>query len=170
MPVATAGEFESEKDPSGMETWLWHVSDLGPSQSRVFGFARSHKAEHFGVDVEWTVLPQTGRVEVAAQQPQLNLSLEGPSEVLWGKPEVYRMRVRNPGKREVKDVEVRLTPRLTVATRPNSETSGRQRANRRSRTHLSTLGGQSRSRGSRRVSPIRSSPNRPSMLRCLRSI
>ncbi len=110
LPVATAGEFESDKDAAGNESLLWHVADLGPSQSRVFRVSlEATKAEHFGMDVEWTVLPQTGRVEVDVQQPQLTLLLEGPSEVMWGKPEVYRMRVRNPGNAEVKDVEVRLT-------------------------------------------------------------
>ncbi len=110
LPVATAGEYESEKDASGNESLLWHVADLGPSQSRIFRVSlEATKVEHFGMDVEWTVLPQTGRVEVDVQQPQLNLSLEGPSEVMWGKAEVYRMRVRNPGNAEAKDVDVRLT-------------------------------------------------------------
>ena len=110
LPVATAGEFESEKDASGVETLLWHVADLGPSQSRIFRVSlEASKPEHFAMDVEWTVLPQTGRIEIAVQQPLLNLSLEGPSEVIWGKPEIYRLRVRNPGNAEVKDVDVRLT-------------------------------------------------------------
>jgi len=110
LPVATSGEFESEKDAAGIESLLWHVADLAPSQSRVFRVSlEAFKAEHFAMDVEWTVLPQTGQVKIDVQQPQLNLSLEGPSEVIWGKPEVYRMRVRNPGNAEVKDVDVRLT-------------------------------------------------------------
>lgn len=109
LPVATAGEFDSEKDAQGVETLLWHVTDLAPTQARVFRVnLEATKPEHFAVDVEWTVLPQTGKIEVAVQQPQLNLSLEGPSQVLWGKPEVYRLRVRNPGNADVKDVQVKL--------------------------------------------------------------
>ncbi len=109
LPVATAGEFDSEKDEKGVETLLWHVTDLAPTQSRVFRVnLEATKAEHFAIDVEWTVLPQNGKIQVAVQQPQLNLSLEGPSQVLWGKPEVYRLRVRNPGNADVKDVQVKL--------------------------------------------------------------
>jgi hypothetical protein len=110
LPVATSGEFESEKDDKGFETLLWHVSDLSPTQPKVFRVSlEATRAEHFTMDVEWTVMPQAGQVKVAVQQPQLNLGLEGPSEVLWGKPEVYRLRVRNPGNADVKDAEVRLT-------------------------------------------------------------
>jgi hypothetical protein len=110
LPVASAGEFESEKDDKGAETLLWHVTDLAPAQTRVFRVSlEATKPEHFSFDVEWTVLPQTGSVQIAVQQPQLTLGLEGPSQVLWGKSEVYRLRVRNPGNADVKDVQVRLT-------------------------------------------------------------
>jgi hypothetical protein len=109
MPVANGGEHESEKDAQGVETLLWHVTDLAPSQARVFRISlEATKAEHFAVDVEWTVLPQTGKVQVAVQQPQLNLGIEGPAKVMWGKPEIYRLRVRNPGNADVKDVQLKL--------------------------------------------------------------
>ncbi len=107
--VSTAGEFETEKDDKGMETVLWHVTDLGPSQSRIFRLnLEASKPEHFAMDVEWTVLPQSGQVQVSVEEPQLTLALEGPSEVLWGKPELYRLKVRNPGNAAVKNVQVKL--------------------------------------------------------------
>ncbi len=110
LPVASAGEFDSEKDAQGVETYVWHVTDLGPLQTRTFRLSlEASKPEQFSMDVEWTVLPQTGKVQVAVQQPQLNLGLEGPTKVLWGKPEVYRLLVRNPGNADVKDVQIRLT-------------------------------------------------------------
>jgi hypothetical protein len=107
--VSTAGEFETEKDDKGMETVLWHVTDLGPSQSRIFRLnLEASKPEHFAMDVEWTVLPQSGQVQISVEEPQLTLALEGPSEVLWGKPELYRLKVRNPGNATVKNVQVKL--------------------------------------------------------------
>jgi hypothetical protein len=110
LPVASAGEFDSEKDAQGVETHVWHVTDLGPAQARTFRLSlEASKAEQFSMDVEWTVLPQLGKIQVAAQQAQLNLGLEGPANVLWGKPEIYRLRVRNPGNADVKDVQVKLT-------------------------------------------------------------
>ncbi|MCY2975812.1 MAG: hypothetical protein NTW52_14230 [Planctomycetota bacterium] len=107
--VSTVGEFETEKDDKGMETVLWHVTDLGPSQSRIFRLnLEASKPEHFAMDVEWTVLPQSGQVQISVEEPQLTLALEGPSEVLWGKPELYRLKVRNPGNATVKNVQVKL--------------------------------------------------------------
>jgi Domain of unknown function DUF11 len=110
LPVASAGEYDSEKDAQGVETYVWHVTDLGPLQTRTFRLSlEASKPEQFSMDVEWTVLPQIGKVQVAVQQPQLNLGLEGPTKVLWGKPEVYRLLVRNPGNADVKDVQIQLT-------------------------------------------------------------
>lgn len=107
--VSTAGEFETEKDDEGMETVLWHVTDLGPAQSRIFRLNLvASKPKHFAMDVEWTVLPQSGQVQISVEEPQLTLALEGPSEVLWGKPELYRLKVRNPGNATVKNVQVKL--------------------------------------------------------------
>jgi len=107
--VSTAGEFESEKDENGMETVLWHVIDLGPAQSRIFRLnLEASKPEHFAIDVEWTVLPQSSQVKIAVEEPLLTLALEGPSEVLWGKPELYRLRVRNPGNAMVQNTIVKL--------------------------------------------------------------
>jgi hypothetical protein len=107
--VSTAGEFETEKDDQGMETVLWHVTDLGASQSRIFRLnLEASKPAHFAMDVEWTVLPQSGQVHISVEEPQLTLALEGPSEVLWGKPELYRLKVRNPGNATVKNVQVKL--------------------------------------------------------------
>jgi Domain of unknown function DUF11 len=109
LPVASAGEFDSEKDAQGIETHVWHVTDLGPAQSRTFRLSlEATKPEQFSMDVEWTVLPQTGKVQVAVHQPQLSLGLDGPARVLWGKPEIYRLRVRNPGNADVKDVQIKL--------------------------------------------------------------
>jgi len=107
--VSTAGEFESEKDEKGAETILWHVTALEPLQSRIFRLnLEASKPEHFAMDVEWTVLPQSGQIQIAVEQPQLTLALEGPSEVLWGKPELYRLKVRNPGNAVVQNVQVKL--------------------------------------------------------------
>lgn len=107
--VSTAGEFETEKDDQGMETVLWHVTNLGPAQSRIFRLnLEASKPEHFAMDVEWTVLPQSGKVQIAVEAPQLTLALDGPSEVLWGKPELYRLKVQNPGNAPVKNVQVKL--------------------------------------------------------------
>jgi hypothetical protein len=109
LPVVTAGEFETDKTEQGAENLLWHVTEIAPGQSKAMRVSfEATKPEHFAVDIEWTVLPQTGQLQLNVHQPQLNLAIEGPSSVLWGKPEIYRLRIRNPGNADVKDVDVQL--------------------------------------------------------------
>lgn len=108
--VATAGEYETEKDPTGAETILWHVTELQPSQSRIFRVGlEATRPEPFDMNLEWTLVPQTGQFKVDVQQPQLHLGIEGPTDTIYGKSEIYRMRIRNPGNAIAKDVEVKLT-------------------------------------------------------------
>jgi uncharacterized repeat protein (TIGR01451 family) len=66
------------------------------------------KPEHFALGIEWTLMPQTAELPIQVQQPQLAVALEGPSEVEYGKPQIYRIRVRNPGNADVKAVSIAL--------------------------------------------------------------
>ncbi len=108
--VVTSGEYESERDANGVESILWHVTELQPSQSRIFRVhLESLRPESFDLNLEWTVVPQTGHFKVDVQQPQLSLSIDGPTSTLFNKSELYRMRVRNTGNALAKDVDVKLT-------------------------------------------------------------
>ncbi len=90
------------------------------------------------MDIEWTALPQATQATIQVSQPVLQLALEGPAEVRFGNPELYRLRVKNPGNAVVKDVEVTLTANLTVATAPTSAISLPWRTTDRSRIDLPT--------------------------------
>ena len=105
----TSGTIEAEDLEDNSKSLLWQMPELpaGQIRSMTLEMAAS-KAEHFGMDIEWTVLPQNGTAGVDVHQPQLAIAIEGPSEVIFGKPELYRMRVRNPGNATVLDVEVSL--------------------------------------------------------------
>lgn len=109
-PAADAiGQVSIEPEEDGSKSLLWQLEQVeaGKTVSLSFDLVAS-KPEHFAVDMEWTALPQTGQSRVQVQQPQLQLAIEGPSEVYYGKPEIYRLRLKNPGNADVKDVQVML--------------------------------------------------------------
>ncbi len=105
-----SGTIEGEALEDKSQSLLWQLPELAPGQTRelVLNMAAS-KPENFGLEVEWTVLPQTDVAKVNSIQPQLLIGLEGPSEVLYGKPEIYKLIVRNPGNAPVEEVDIALT-------------------------------------------------------------
>ena len=103
------GTIETESLEDGSHVVLWQLPELGPGEVQMLDMKlTASRAEHLSMEVEWTVLPSTGNAEIDAFQPQLAVALEGPGEVMFGKPEMYRMRVRNPGTVDLQDVEVFL--------------------------------------------------------------
>ena len=105
----TEGVALPENDQDG-NTIIWELPQLAAgSYKRATISLRSPKPEHFALGVEWTVLPQSAEMQIEVQQPQLAIALEGPSEVIFGKPQLYRIRVRNSGNADVKAVSVAMS-------------------------------------------------------------
>ena len=105
----TDGAAHPDNNPDG-NTIIWELEQIpaGGSKSAVL-MLKTPKAEHFALGVEWTVLPQNAEMKIEVQQPQIAIALEGPSEVHFGKPQMYRIRVRNTGNADVRAVSVTLT-------------------------------------------------------------
>ncbi len=107
--AVTEGVALPENDNEG-NTIIWELGQIaaGSYKTAVVSI-KTLKAEHFALGVEWTVLPQNAEMQIEVQQPQLAIALEGPSEVTFGKPQLYRIRVRNTGNAEVKSVSVAMS-------------------------------------------------------------
>jgi hypothetical protein len=100
------GETENETTPNEVAV-VWQVDGLAAGQSKVLALSiEALKPEEFQLDFEWTVLPMVGRMPIQVQQPQLSVALDGASETLYGRPENYKLRVRNPGTAPVRNVTV----------------------------------------------------------------
>ena len=98
---------ENDKDGN---TIIWELGPVPGGGSRTATIMlKTPKAEHFALGVEWTVLPQNAEMKIDVQQPQLAIALEGPSEVTFGKPQMYRIRVRNTGNVDVRSVSVAMS-------------------------------------------------------------
>jgi uncharacterized repeat protein (TIGR01451 family) len=69
---------------------------------------RSSRPLELGVN--WTVSPVGSRAIVEVQEPKLELSVSGPDEVLFGKPQLYRFTLSNPGTGTAENVRIDLYP------------------------------------------------------------
>ncbi|MEM6330437.1 MAG: hypothetical protein AAF790_09320 [Planctomycetota bacterium] len=70
--------------------------------------AKQGKPIQLGVD--WRHAPVGGSTLVEVQEPKLGVAIEGPEEVLFGKPQRYRLELSNPGTGPAEDVTVLLLP------------------------------------------------------------
>ena len=107
--TVTDGVAHPDNDQDG-NTIIWELEQIpaGGAKSAVL-MLKTPAAEHFALGVEWTVMPQNAEMKIEVQQPQLAIALEGPSEVHFGKPQIYRIRVRNTGNADVRAVSVAMT-------------------------------------------------------------
>ncbi len=107
--AVTDGVAHPDNDQNG-NSIIWELEQVpGGSSKTATMKLKTSKPEHFALGVEWTVLPQTAELKIEVQQPQLAIALEGPSEVTFGKPQIYRIRVRNTGNADVKAVSVAMS-------------------------------------------------------------
>jgi uncharacterized repeat protein (TIGR01451 family) len=67
------------------------------------------EARNFAIAMEWTVLPQNGQMQVNVLKPALQIGLEGPAEVNYGAPQMYRLKVSNPGTAPAENVVLNMT-------------------------------------------------------------
>lgn len=107
--TVNAGRFELdvETEDNGI---VWEIDQLPPNSSKSLRLMlNATQAEHFALGLEWTVSPPVSQMAIMVQQPKLELALEGASEAEYGRPQKYRMRIRNPGNAAAKGVTLALT-------------------------------------------------------------
>jgi uncharacterized repeat protein (TIGR01451 family) len=75
------------------------VLRIVPRQSRPFDLA-----------VRWEFKPATSQTLIEVQEPKLEMQLEGPREVYYGKKETYRLKLLNTGTGNAEGVGIKFVP------------------------------------------------------------
>ena len=107
---ATRGEIDNQ--PQGeRERLVWTIDEL-PAGSSETMYVRLMAARSgvYDLDVDWTLMPQKSVAKVKVHEPQLNLTIEGPDEVVYGESQTYKVRVLNPGDGTAPNVVFTLSP------------------------------------------------------------
>ena len=92
-------------------TLKWQLPRLGPGASESLDLKlvpRSSRPLELGVN--WTVSPVGSRAVVEVQEPKLEMNVSGPDEVLFGKAQLYRFTLSNPGTGVAENVKINLYP------------------------------------------------------------
>lgn len=110
IDAALKAQTESETLEDGSLAIIWQVAELAAGQTQKLPIKLSaSEARNFAIAMEWTVMPQNGELLVNVQKPDLQIGLEGPAEVSFGVPQMYRLKISNPGTAPAENVVLNLS-------------------------------------------------------------
>jgi uncharacterized repeat protein (TIGR01451 family) len=69
-----------------------------------------HESKPFELAVQWSCSPVASQAMVEVKEPKLAMTLDGPSEVVYGQSKVYRLTMTNPGTGDAENVVLFLAP------------------------------------------------------------
>ena len=108
--TATRGNVETQTQVN-VERMIWTIDHLPAGASeRMFVRLTAARSGTFDLDVDWTTLPQKSIARVTVHEPRLNLTIEGPDQVVYGQSQTYKVRVLNPGDGTAPNVVFTLSP------------------------------------------------------------
>ena len=106
----TFGQVKSESE-ANLEYLVWTIERLpaGTSEKMFIRLVAARSGSH-GLDVDWTMQPQRSVAQVRVHEPKLDLSIDGPEQVIFGMSQTYKVRVLNSGDGTAPNVVFTLSP------------------------------------------------------------
>jgi uncharacterized repeat protein (TIGR01451 family) len=109
--TTTQGTVQPTQDAQAPGQLQWHIQRLEHRASEtmeVHLIPRESRPLEFGVS--WSLAAVGSRAIVEVQEAKLNLEIAGPSEVLFDKPQVFKLTITNPGTGPAENVKIDLIP------------------------------------------------------------
>lgn len=108
---ASVGQTQQQGGDGASSRIAWKIDRLAPREQQQLQLSVVPRASRpFDLDVNWTFAPPSSRATVEVQEPQLQVALLGPDDVLFGRPTVYKIVLSNPGTGVARQVAVALSP------------------------------------------------------------
>lgn len=94
--------------PAGFQ---WNAGHLGAkSQEKLALRIVPRQSRPFDLAVRWEFIPAASQTMIEVQEPKLEMQLEGPREVYYGKKETYRLKLLNSGTGSAEGVVIKFVP------------------------------------------------------------
>lgn len=107
----TLGNVNHEAISEQPREIFWKIPRLAGSQKATLDLRLVPRAGRpIELGVQWTHSPVGTQTMVEVQEPKLSMTLNGPEEVLYGKPQTFRLTINNPGTGTAEKVALHLTP------------------------------------------------------------
>ena len=92
---------------------LWTVDGIPARTTHTMGIsAIPRSADPFDMQVRWSFAPQIGSTHIRVTQPQLEMKISGPTELMFGEKAIYDVTISNPGTGTAEQVTVALPEAL----------------------------------------------------------
>jgi hypothetical protein len=105
------GTIQQSQDGGNTGVLEWQLVRVDRQSSETLDLRlvpRSSRPLELGVS--YKVAPVGSRAVVEVQEPKLEIHVTGPDEVLYGKPQIFRMTISNPGTGPAENVKIDLMP------------------------------------------------------------
>jgi hypothetical protein len=110
VQAAQASGGETSADAQGSGRTLWNLPRVAPRSREALQLSLlTRQGDAFDLDVEWTARPAVARAAITVKQPQLALTLAGPSDMVFGEEKTFSLTVSNPGTGDAERVIVSVT-------------------------------------------------------------
>ncbi len=107
---ASQGNIDNQTQGDA-ERLVWTIESLpAGSVERMFVRLRAARSGTHDLEVDWTLAPQHATATVKVHEPRLDLTIDGPDEVIYGQSQTYTVRVLNPGDGTAPNVVFTLSP------------------------------------------------------------
>ncbi|MCI0332446.1 MAG: hypothetical protein L0228_04390 [Planctomycetes bacterium] len=109
--TATQGTVQPSRNESQPTQLEWKLSNLDARGSEVLDIRLiPRESRPLELGVSWSIAPVGSLAIVEVQEPQLKIEIGGPTEVVFDKPQAFRLTLSNPGTGPAENVRIDLVP------------------------------------------------------------
>ncbi len=109
--TATQGMVQPSPDGPTKGQLQWQLTRLNHRASETLEIRLvPHESRPLELGISWTLAPVGSRAIVEVQEAKLQLDIAGPNEVLFDKPQVFKLTLTNPGTGPAENVKIELLP------------------------------------------------------------
>ncbi len=108
---ASAGATQLAAAGQANAPFVWKVGQIeAKSKEKLVLRIVPRQSRPFDLAVRWDYRPIASQAMIEVQEPKLEMRLEGPREVFYGKKETYRLKLLNSGTGGAEGLSIKLTP------------------------------------------------------------
>lgn len=108
---ASSGSTGVRAEKGEQSVFHWNIEKLAPQGTETLVLRLvPRERKSFDLRMEYDFRRETAMTKVEVQEAKIDMSLEGPNELVWGTEQVYRLHVKNTGNGDAEDVKLTLLP------------------------------------------------------------
>ncbi|HEX3869404.1 MAG TPA: CARDB domain-containing protein, partial [Pirellulales bacterium] len=123
---ATSGTAANGSGEGGFQWKLNSVAALSNQELTLKLIPR--KSQPFDLAVRWTCAAPMSQTTVEVDEPKLQMAITGPTEMVFGQQQIYKLTISNPGTGDADDVVIHLLPLTAGENTTASHRVGKLRA------------------------------------------